>query len=222
MAANRPVCEGIIPANTGKITRLGNPRYKPADHPREYGENTWSTRIDMQRGGSSPRIRGKSISGNADPPARGIIPANTGKITVQWVPTSMRRDHPREYGENSRVRSLRFLAGGSSPRIRGKFHQATSQVIHGGIIPANTGKIPVVVACCGLSRDHPREYGENTSFTMPSHRLGGSSPRIRGKFYITYAAHPAIGIIPANTGKIHTRLRGECARSGSSPRIRGK
>ena len=60
VAANRPVCEGIIPANTGKITRLGNPRYKPADHPREYGENTWSTRIDMQRGG--------------------IIPANTGKI----------------------------------------------------------------------------------------------------------------------------------------------
>ena len=154
----------------------------------------------------------------------------------------MRRDHPREYGENSRVRSLRFLAGGSSPRIRGKFHQATSQVIHGGIIPANTGKIPVVVACCGLSRDHPREYGENTSFTMPSHRLGGSSPRIRGKFYITYAAHPAIGIIPANTGKIdspcrahrpmrdHPREYGEnrinrsslVGNAGSSPRIRGK
>ena len=74
-----------------------------------------------------------------------------------WQP----RDHPREYGENS-VKAIKVtLWQGSSPRIRGKSQDYNAIGDHVGIIPANTGKIFEAGFGCGVSGDHPREYGEN-------------------------------------------------------------
>ena len=131
---------------------------------------------------------------------------------------------------------------GSSPRIRGKFRLQQQQQRRGGIIPANTGKIPAGRSATPPIWDHPREYGENVITHNKSFTREGSSPRIRGKWGQCAPRRLRGGIIPANTGKIHRwcyaelrhadhpREYGENQRlglgfqllHGSSPRIRGK
>ena len=91
-------------------------------------------------------------------------------------------------------------------------------------------------------RDHPREYGENTASWVYTRQCPGSSPRIRGECSVEMRLPRALGIIPANTGRIsepaapishhtdHPREYGENKpwlptpeqARGSSPRIRGE
>ena len=214
---------GIIPANTGKICDTQLVVELPADHPREYGENP--IRVGHPPGppfGSSPRIRGKCVLRGLERLLTRIIPAIPGK-RVAWPRNALVVwDHPREYGENPGPMQI------LGERTR--------------IIPANTGKITWHNRDRCWVRDHPREYGENASALSWSYVVAGSSPRIRGKYPPPGLSLVALGIIPANTGKIfsprpqrfstpdHPReygensgyrnLGGACA--GSSPRIRGK
>ena len=93
-----------------------------------------------------------------------------------------------------------------------------------------------------VTRDHPREYGENPYPSHGARTREGSSPRIRGESGLRFRRRLGPRIIPANTGRIrgngnrrrfqgdHPREYGEnsgyrnrggaCA--GSSPRIRGE
>ena len=70
------------------------------DHPREYGENDVIRKGAFADTGSSPRIRGKFALQVKHGCAKGIIPANTGKITSGSGAANGAGDHPREYGEN--------------------------------------------------------------------------------------------------------------------------
>ena len=192
--------------------------------------------------GSSPRIRGEYRSARRQTRHLRIIPANTGRITTGQVSSFAEGDHPREYGENSLPLLVVVLAMGSSPRIRGECHTCVSSVAGTGIIPANTGRMTCQFRVWIFTRDHPREYGENTPQNIRSIAQPGSSPRIRGE-YTGYALSVYMsGIIPANTGRIllhqetlrvywdHPREYGENCRAenrprqpgGSSPRIRGE
>ena len=143
------------------------PRIAERDHPREYGENSYSlaeTQADLW-----------------------IIPANTGRMKCHCLSTQGTRDHPREYGENVTV-NLKPLGGkGSSPRIRGECDYWEATEVEPGIIPANTGRIPLPQPPVGAHRDHPREYGENL---LPDRQVRAGR-----------------GIIPANTGRILADLR---------------
>ena len=111
-------------------------------------------------------------------------------------------DHPREYGENGVRRNLGEGAAGSSPRIRGEFCLFTGHPNKGGIIPANTGRMLRGLWALSLTRDHPREYGENDLWDMRKQIAEGSSPRIRGEYVIFQSVLTAARIIPANTGRI--------------------
>ena len=76
--------------------------------------------------------------------------------------------------------------GGSSPRIRGKFCAAAVAMFHAGIIPANTGKMARGFPMRVQEWDHPREYGENCVSPLSSSPHMGSSPRIRGKYLLSW------------------------------------
>ena len=154
----------------------------PGDHPREYGENNHPRKRRNESQGSSPRIRGEFIVPDRVRLARGIIPANTGRIHVALCGIPRQGDHPREYGENPRIASTLVEAIGSSPRIRGEWHSATP--------PQNPAE------------DHPREYGENELEAVTDATDAGSSPRIRGECNGCTHSRVATGIIPANTGRI--------------------
>ena len=75
----------------------------------------------MSHRGSSPRIRGEYTTPGYKNSAGGIIPANTGRMSIFVGPCACRRDHPREYGENAFFRHSRSYFQGSSPRIRGEY-----------------------------------------------------------------------------------------------------
>ena len=98
------------------------------------------------------------------------------------------------------------VATGSSPRIRGKFVEGACDVQDSGIIPANTGKIRLAADFDSVDADHPREYGENRKRLIEPLRKVGSSPRIRGKCFLTRINAHNTGIIPANTGKMLAEL----------------
>ena len=110
----------IIPANTGKMGAPNKLIRCDRDHPREYGENAVGNAMPIVWAGSSPRIRGKYGPAARKLITLGIIPANTGKIAYGLFGSKLRRDHPREYGENVCRPPVRFRMWGSSPRIRGK------------------------------------------------------------------------------------------------------
>ena len=58
-----------------------------------------------------------------------------------------------------------------------------------------------------LTRDHPREYGENGAVSIARAEAEGSSPRIRGESAAALNDTKIAGIIPANTGRILADLR---------------
>ena len=157
-------------------------------------------------------------------------------------PICGRWDHPREYGENGFPRFFGDGEAGSSPRIRGEFVGDDGETHALRIIPANTGRMRSSHEKKQDPRDHPREYGENSSLVLVPSLLRGSSPRIRGESHVHFPWIINRGIIPANTGRMcthitpavaewdHPREYGEnsflCPRTtaslGSSPRIRGE
>ena len=155
------IVTGIIPANTGRISKESFCLIRVWDHPREYGENPRNSPLPRLSLGSSPRIRGECVEADGEAAGFGIIPANTGRISSCSFSIVAHWDHPREYGENIKLGFGELVSAGSSPRIRGESYggQLVSEWV--GIIPANTGRILVrnPRGCC--SRDHPREYGEN-------------------------------------------------------------
>ena len=91
---------------------------------------------------------------------------------------------------------------GSSPRIRGEFDVNDLLRDTGGIIPANTGRIPGDLPTFPRVGDHPREYGENPVGYLRWRLQDGSSPRIRGECHVVVERVVIHGIIPANTGRI--------------------
>ena len=111
---------GSSPRIRGKWNITLTQKHESTDHPREYGENPGCDGRGDILMGSSPRIRGKYRAVVAATFQTRIIPANTGKINPLPLMRRHVADHPREYGENTIMRSTARPVSGSSPRIRGK------------------------------------------------------------------------------------------------------
>lgn len=54
----------------------------------------------------------------------------------------------------------------------------------GRTIPADAGKIAVVLFEGSITADHPRGCGENVLISVGIDAKGGPSPRMRGKYWI--------------------------------------
>ena len=211
-------------------------------HPRVCGENTPSEVIGRWTGGSSPRVRGKSIPPHWSASCHRLIPACAGKTRGGRVRLLRASAHPRVCGENSGTARGSSPGRGSSPRVRGKPSKHPELGDDGGLIPACAGKTLKweVFGCYNWA--HPRVCGENSRAAETPSGSQGSSPRVRGKLMLprVIAAHP--GLIPACAGKTdstqtpscemtaHPRVCGEnflsweprMTERGSSPRVRGK
>ena len=145
-------------------------------------------------------------------------------------------------GENVIAAGYRSAVEGSSPRVRGKRVHSQKFIKAVRLIPACAGKTPRRRARRRPGGAHPRVCGENMSLGRYPHGGPGSSPRVRGKHLPSALPHRPVRLIPACAGKTrldahpsssrraHPRVCGEnvsprraaCARTGSSPRVRGK
>ena len=168
----------LIPARAGKT-----PRGRPAGgrrraHPRACGENRAGGAPGSAMSGSSPRVRGKRVSGCGCAFVVRLIPARAGKTRRRRRGGRAGWAHPRACGENSWADKVPGDLLGSSPRVRGKRAFSSCQ---SRLIPARAGKTS------GLSRGrsgrwaHPRACGENSWPSCPLTTTRGSSPRVRGK-----------------------------------------
>ena len=85
--------------------------------------------------------------------------------------------------------------------MRGKLAVAPAIYAFGGLIPAYAGK--TVASWQGEAGPwaHPRVCGENHCGGGYSDRVGGSSPRMRGKPIDRFAGRAGKRLIPAYAGK---------------------
>ncbi len=203
-------------------TLLSTARLRPKrDHPRVCGEHPFSSIVHNPPGGSSPRVRGTQIKLEETIWSAGIIPAcagNTAHMICLELPT---RDHPRVCGEHMiLLPSILFLSG-SSPRVRGTRGHARCFEGRAGIIPACAGNTCKVSSSVFSAWDHPRVCGEHKPRRRQPTARPGSSPRVRGTPWPTWATASPTGIIPACAGNTHDLGANRRCR-GDHPRVCGE
>ena len=157
------VKDGLIPARAGKTRALRRRSGLRRAHPRACGENPSAPSRSSPAGGSSPRVRGKPRVDINEATARGLIPARAGKTTATARREEELTAHPRACGENRPDGLSGGVAGGSSPRVRGKPRPPRERPQRPGLIPARAGKTMVTVALVGWPGAHPRACGENNT-----------------------------------------------------------
>ena len=153
--------------------------------------------------GSSPRGRGKpGLSARTLRRVR-LIPAGAGKTAASRRRRRTSGAHPRGGGENGPLRVVGGRVPGSSPRGRGKRGLGAGDTLTVGLIPAGAGKTQSGVLSRLMSMAHPRGGGENRQHVLCGCRLGGSSPRGRGKHGSELHHGKITRLIPAGAGKTH-------------------
>ncbi len=146
-------------------------------------------------------MRGKAFHFGPFAVAVGITLARAGKRACPRRTRSSGRDHPRACGEKSSTCPAQMSVRGSSPRMRGKGLADQPAVGDRGITPARAGKRFVMPSVSVCSRDHPRACGENGVGKFFGGLLGGSPPRVRGKYRPESRCRREPGITPAHAGK---------------------
>ena len=136
------VALGIIPAYAGNTKFVNAVLFSPRDHPRVCGEHSRSSKKPPMPQGSSPRMRGTQHSSRPESYAMRIIPAYAGNTLPLISAARGGRDHPRVCGEHLRLRGIKSINPGSSPRMRGTQHHRDRFEGVGGIIPAYAGNTP--------------------------------------------------------------------------------
>ena len=187
-------------------------------------------------------MRGKPWLGPLDRDNEGLIPAHTGKTSLECVATRRRRAHPHSRGENRRTSGSSACRSGSSPLMRGKRSAELFEVAVQGLIPTHAGKTWSATERSPSRTAHPRSRGENLVLRLHENHGRGSSPLTRGELACDTQGVDVVGLIPTHAGKTapsqcktcarraHPRSRGENQAaftalrkvSGSSPRMRGK
>ena len=206
---------GSSPRGRGKPERRGRWQRRYRLIPARAGKTRKTALAWARRGGSSPRGRGKREGGHPRLARVRLIPARAGKTSASWCGTASSPAHPRAGGENIVPRGRSARAGGSSPRGRGKLGDAGARALLAGLIPARAGKTGGTRSrLCGRwahpraggenpktptwgpsSPAHPRAGGENRGAPHRAESRGGSSPRGRGKHFLTCAFIKRIGQI---------------------------
>ena len=161
---------GLIPAGAGnmrmKIITNGGSRA----HPRGCGEHEEGMPGVCLPGGSSPRVRGTCSTRNVERSSRGLIPAGAGNILV--------------------IATDPITRMGSSPRVRGTFRVIQNTNHHRGLIPAGAGNMSRNIDPYDLNGAHPRGCGEHPSASRSRNAKTGSSPRVRGTYFLTWGFTP--------------------------------
>ena len=131
---------GLIPACAGKTRTWAARGRAPRAHPRVCGENRREIVPGPAHDGSSPRVRGKRAGCGGDVGAQRLIPACAGKTCPTTSDSTRASAHPRVCGENADSAKVVGVAGGSSPRVRGKLSERRLLLQERRLIPACAGK----------------------------------------------------------------------------------
>ena len=170
----------FIPACAGNARLAAAGGGRMPVHPRVCGERNPRIGLLLDRGGSSPRVRGTLAHAPRVAGANRFIPACAGNAPCATLRTALPPVHPRVCGERPRAEGVYDAMDGSSPRVRGTPHAALSRNPRRRFIPACAGNAPPVA-----SRPRPD---------------CGSSPRVRGTHRVGLRRGGQGRFIPACAG----------------------
>ena len=206
---NDPVCRivRIIPAHAGQTRARQRQRHSRPDHPRACGANFLRADYFVNRGGSSPRMRGKLLRECRKNMDRRIIPAHAGQTDCHTSNCICNWDHPRACGANKPSELPNLSLPGSSPRMRGKQGAMVCRKVSARIIPAHAGQTGTLPGRWSVSSDHPRACGANSHIVVFPWVGGGSSPRMRGKPNPVSYRFYHCGSSPRMRGKLMVKIK---------------
>ena len=133
---------------------------KPATVVADPVESAKRNELTAGRARSSQRVRGAERLRALDDLLEGNIPACAGSSRSARHQCGGRRDHPRACGEQALKLVTCSMYSGSSPRVRGTWHQRGQGQDLPGIIPACAGDSHPAPWRSSWSWDHPRACGE--------------------------------------------------------------
>ena len=165
------------------------------------------------QGGSSPRLRGTSNSHGARPRTFWFIPAPAGNIHRPLFGHGQRSVHPRACGEHYLGIWIPSAITGSSPRLRGTLRAGFTGEDQNRFIPAPAGNMALWPGKSTRWTVHPRACGEHLTQEDPEGPSLGSSPRLRGTYFLGGLGTSRTRFIPAPAGNINTKASRLCAQS---------
>ena len=197
------------------------PAERLAVHPHVCGERVGILKTDKRPSGSSPRVWGTAVGGQAGRPADRFIPTCVGNGVVVVADNSMAAVHPHVCGERTGLQSAPRPGGGSSPRVWGTDGAASGPRARVRFIPTCVGNGINPMMAHPPHPVHPHVCGERAVPAAKVSYRGGSSPRVWGT--------EPIRICGGHYGAVHPHVCGErfsappvaTNRSGSSPRVWG-
>ncbi len=131
---------GSIPACAGQPLQALPRSRGPRVDPRVCGAAVARSRLDVRRGGRSPRVRGSLRREAPHTRAPGSIPACAGQPGPSPYPRVIVWVDPRVCGAAFLWRLRRPRRAGRSPRVRGSRRAPRRRAVRGGSIPACAGQ----------------------------------------------------------------------------------
>ena len=110
------------------------------------------------------------------------------------------QDHPRRCGAFLLNSTFPSTDHGSSPQVRGISNICVGNTGYGGIIPAGAGHLFTLTFIQRCLRDHPRRCGAFATSKSRNFQSWGSSPQVRGIWFMGFYLLRQRGIIPAGAG----------------------
>ena len=150
-------------------------------YPRRCGADDLHGTPTGQNGGSSPQVRGRCAQVEGVRLKRGLIPAGAGQIRRRPVGSCGSRAHPRRCGADPPMLTTACGLLGSSPQVRGRFHDERRGQHPPRLIPAGAGQIAITLMISVSCGAHPRRCGADRCRMRAPILKVGSSPQVRGR-----------------------------------------
>ena len=190
-----------IPAPAGEPFGSTASPATPTVYPRACGGTRLSTSLPMLGLGLSPRLRGNQFFQPFPGDSIRSIPAPAGEPVPLSPSSRAGRVYPRACGGTNCRITVKCLAHGLSPRLRGN-HRHIPEIVHaGGSIPAPAGEPSTVPRFRNLDTVYPRACGGTLYVERWTTLVGGLSPRLRGNPRRQEADRHVDRSIPAPAGE---------------------
>ncbi len=199
---------GSIPAGAGE-TSVDPPHVHPCEvDPRGCGGDRAGSGNRRGCRGRSPRVRGRPTRVRAPWVLGRSIPAGAGETMLPAPSVCASKVDPRGCGGDAVNIAKRQLAGGRSPRVRGRRVDGEARRRCGGSIPAGAGETRSSTPTATARRVDPRGCGGDAPPESAIASDEGRSPRVRGRRRPLPGRLPARRSIPAGAGETRPRAGG--------------
>ncbi len=229
------------PAMAGRTTAGRAARCRGSEHPRDGGEDGCGPGSCRYASGTPPRWRGGQAALFGEPLHLRNTPAMAGRTRAAGEGPHRLEEHPRDGGEDIHAGRGDVEIAGTPPRWRGGRLPGLRVGEERRNTPAMAGRTLAAETTHSPQQEHPRDGGEDCTWSKPSFTSCGTPPRWRGGRSRCGLFTPGCRNTPAMAGRTttpcigwpsrseHPRDGGEdrghwvstCGADGTPPRWRG-